>query len=214
MSTQEPALTTWTSTQGYALAIICLLVGMVVGYLFRAPAARAPQPAATAAAPVSASLDPHQMPTTEQMRHMAEKQAEPLLAELKQKPNDPVLLANVAKIYYQTENFGEAIAYYKKSLAIREDSNVRVNLGGAYFHSGDADSAIAEFERIAKADPKNDNALFNLGLVKWQSKMDTKGAIAAWQQLLRQNPNHPRRAEVEQLLARVKQHINPKPPKS
>jgi cytochrome c-type biogenesis protein CcmH/NrfG len=212
MSAQDPALRTWTSTQAYALALGCLLAGTAAGYLFRPPAARAPLPAATAAAPVPASLDPHQMPTTEQMRHMAEKQAEPLLAELKQKPNDPGLLAEVAKIYYQTEDFSDAIAYYKKSLAIREDSNVRINLGGVYFHSNDADAAIAEFERVAKADPRNDKALFNLGMVKWQGKMDGKSAIAAWQQLLRQSPNHPRRAEVEQLIARARQHANITPP--
>ena len=59
---------------------------------------------------------------------------------------------------------------------------------------------------MLKSDPDNANALFNLGMVKWQSKSDIDGALAAWQQLLKKYPNHPRRAEVEQLIARAKQH--------
>jgi len=41
--------------------------------------------------------------------------------------------------------------------------------------------------------------------------MDTQGAVEAWEQLLKQNPNHPRRADIEQMIARAKQHANLKP---
>ncbi len=38
------------------------------------------------------------------------------------------------------------------------------------------------------------------------SQGDREAAIAAWQKLLKTNPNHPKRAQVEELLAQAKQH--------
>jgi tetratricopeptide (TPR) repeat protein len=201
----------WTSTQVYVMAAICLLLGIAAGYLVRGPGqpvAVAPQ-ASTGASADAAAMQ--QQPTPEMMKRMAEKKAEPLLAQLKSNPKDPQLLAEIGNIYYDTQNFKEAIDYYSKSLAVKDDPNVRTDLGTAYFYAGDADTALAEFERTLKAFPNFDNALFNIGMVKFQGKMDTRGAIAAWEQLLKQNPNHPRRADIEQMIANAKQHANVKP---
>ena len=197
----------WTATHAYAFAVVCLLIGVVIGYLVRGTAPTAPQASTAAAAPAaSAPVDMSQQPTPDQMRRMADKQAEPLFAKLKQNPNDAAVLAQIAAIYYQTQNFPEAIGYYEKSLALKEDPEVRTNLGGVYYYERDADKAIAEFERALKSDPKNADALFNLGVARWQGKNDGDGAIAAWQQLLKDHPDHPRRRDVEQLIALVKKH--------
>jgi tetratricopeptide (TPR) repeat protein len=202
---------TWSSAQVYIMSAICLLLGIACGYLVRGPG----QPVAVAtqastAAPADAAAM-QQQPTPEMMKRMAEKKAEPLLAQLKSNPNDPQLLAEIGNIYYDTQNFKEAIDYYSKSLAVKDDPNVRTDLGTSYFYAGDADTALAEFDRTLKAFPNFDNALFNTGMVKFQGKMDTQGAIAAWEQLLKQNPNHARRADIEQMIARAKQHANLKP---
>jgi cytochrome c-type biogenesis protein CcmH/NrfG len=142
---------------------------------------------------------------------MADKRAEPLLAELKTKPDDPVLLAKVGNIYFATRNYSEACTYYQRSVDLKDDPALRVELGRAYFYAGNADSALGQFERVLKTDPANANAMFNIGMIKWQSKFDPDGAIAAWQQILKKHPNHPRRAEVEKLIARARQHRNLKP---
>lgn len=202
----------WTSTQVYVMAAICLLLGIAAGYLVRGPgqtAAIATQTQTGAATPDGANMQ--QPPTPEMMKRMADKKAEPLLARLQSTPNDPQLLAEIGNIYYDTQTFSEAIAYYQKSLAIKEDPNVRTDLGTAYFYTGDSDTALAQFDRTLKADPKFENALFNVGMVKFQGKMDVAGAVAAWEQLLKLSPNHPRRAEIEQLIARAKAHENVKP---
>ena len=144
--------------------------------------------------------------TPDQLRHMADKQAEPLLAQLQSTPNDPELLAKLGHIYYVTQNFKQASTYFKRSVDLRGDASVRTELGRAYYYAGDPDDALAEFENVLKSDPDNANALFNVGMVKWQSKSDVDGALAVWQQILKKYPNHPRRAEVEQLIARAKQH--------
>ena len=55
-----------------------------------------------------------------------------------------------------------------------------------------------------KTDPKNANALFNLGMMKWKGKDDAAAAIATWQELLRSNPNLDRKSTVEQMIAEAK----------
>ena len=71
----------WQTKQVYAMAAVCLVVGLAVGYLFRGSAATQVQNPAQAV-----HGGPNQMPTLDQMKHMADKQAEPLLAQLKTTP--------------------------------------------------------------------------------------------------------------------------------
>lgn len=200
-----------SSAHTYFLCAVCLVLGVACGYLVRGsgqtPApAQPPSQAQNTGAPASAQ------PTPEMIKHMADKQAEPLLAQLKVNPNDPQLIANIGNVYYNAQFFADAISYYTKSLQLKDDADIRTNLGTAFYYSGNADAAIAEFEKTLKAFPKSTNALFDLGMVKWQAKMDTKGAVAAWEKLLKESPNHPRRADVEQLIARARQHSNLPPP--
>ena len=200
--------TSWTSAQVYVMSAICLLLGIAVGYLVRGPG----QPVSnatptTAAAPADTSVPP----TPEMMKRMAETKAAPLLAQLQSSPNNAELLAEIGNVYYDTQNYQDAIAYYKKSLALKEDPGVRTDMGTSYFYTGDADAALAEFDRTLKINPTFENALLNVGIVKFNGKMDARGAIAAWEQLLKQNPNHPRRADIEQMIAQAKKHENVTP---
>jgi len=200
--------TSWTSTQVYVMSTICLLLGIAVGYLVRGPGQPVQAAPAATTQEAAAAQSP---PSPEQMKRMADKKAEPLLAQLQSKPNDPQLLAEIGNIYYDTQSFGDAIGYYKKSLEVKDDPNVRTDMGTAYFYTGDADTALAEFGRALKSNPNFENALFNTGMVKFQAKMDVDGAVAAWEQLLKVNPSSPRRADIEQLISRAKQHANLKP---
>jgi cytochrome c-type biogenesis protein CcmH/NrfG len=207
------ATTTWTSTQAYAIACICLLMGIAVGYLVRgAGQSAAPvQAQAGEAVPPADAAAMQQQPTPEQMKRMADKKAEPLLAQLQSDPNNPQLLAEIGNLYYDTQNYPDAIGYYQKSLALKEDPNVRTDMGTAYYYSGDADTGLAQFSRTLKEFPNFENALFNTGMVKFQAKMDVNGAIAAWEQMLKANPGSPRRAEIEKLIANARQHASVKP---
>lgn len=206
---------TWTSTQAYVLAIICLLVGVAVGYLVRgsaAPESTAPSTAASQPAAMPPGMGAGQQPTPEQMKHMAEKQAEPLLAQLKSTPNDPALLAQIGNVYYDAQVFKDAADYYSRSLGIDpKNANVRTDMGTAYYYMGDADRALKEFNTALQYDPKHGQTLFNMGMVKWQGKGDAPGAVETWQKLLQVVPDYPDRAKVEQLIDRAKQHTTMKP---
>jgi tetratricopeptide (TPR) repeat protein len=100
-----------------------------------------------------------------------------------------------------------AIDYYERSLKVQPaDTSVRTDLGTAYWYKGDADTAIAQFNKSLTHDSKKADTLFNLGIVKWQGKKDGPGAVAAWKKLLETNPACPEKGAVLQLMAQAQQH--------
>jgi cytochrome c-type biogenesis protein CcmH/NrfG len=207
----------WTSTQAYVMAVICLLIGVAVGYLLRGSAVSGGQSAAVAA-PVSGmpatpgSAGMNQQPSPEQLKQMADKQAAPLLERLKTSPNDPALLADIGNIYYDAQTYSEAVNYYGRSLkADPTNANVRTDMGTAYYYMGDSDRALSELQTALKYDPKHAQTFFNIGMIKWQAKMDINGAIAAWQELLAKNPDYPEKEKVQELIAQASKHSNIKP---
>ncbi|HVO82430.1 MAG TPA: tetratricopeptide repeat protein [Terriglobales bacterium] len=195
------------------MAAGCLLAGLLIGYLFRG--SESPKlvgdagPASTlqGSGPAAAHEGPQAMPTLEQMKHMADKQAEPLLAQLKTDPGNAELLVHIAYIYKSTHQFQEATSYLDKALQL-DPKNVRARseLASCLYYTGDVDGAIRQLEQAVKDDPKNANSLFNLGVIRWQGKKDGSGAIAAWQQLLKSNPGleASKKDQVEKLIAEVR----------
>jgi len=207
----------WTSTQAYVMAVLCLLVGCAVGYLLRGSVggSTAPAPVAQQQGMPPAGMGGNgqqQMPTPEQLKAMADKQAAPLLEQLKSKPNDPALLAQIGNAYYDVQIFPLAISYYQKALvADPKNVPVRTDMATALFYSGNLDQSIVEFDHALKDDPKNSNALFNRGIVKWQGKMDVNGAMADWTLLLKQDPNYEQADKVKMYITQAKKHANIKP---
>ncbi len=126
------------------------------------------------------------------------RRPQPLLAQLKSEPNNAELLYKIGNLYYDAQQYPDAVAYYERSLKINPNAtDVRTDLGTAYHLIGQPDRAISEYDEVLKVDSKHANALFNEGMVKWQDKMDMKGAIAAWQHLLDTNPDYPQRDRVQ-----------------
>jgi tetratricopeptide (TPR) repeat protein len=151
------------------------------------------------------------MPSMAEMKQMAVKQAAPLLAKLKNNPNDTAVLVQVAAVYHTTYQFKEAATYYGKAVQL-DPKNVatRTKLASSLYRSGDADGAMAQLNQALTYDPKDANALFDLGIIRVQAKHDAKGAVVAWQQLLRANPqlSPDRKEAVEKLIAAVQASLN------
>jgi cytochrome c-type biogenesis protein CcmH/NrfG len=78
-------------------------------------------------------------------------------------------------------------------------------MASCLYYGGDVDGAISQLQQSLRYDPKDANSLFNLGMVKWQGKKDSKGALAAWQLLLKSNPqlSADRKATVEKLMGDI-----------
>lgn len=185
----------------YLMAVVCLVLGLGIGYAMRGiekPAAR-PLPAAAPSASRHA-------PTLDDMKRMADQQAAPLLAKLKNAPNDSSLLVQVAAIYHGSHQFKEAASYYDR--AVQSDPKsvaLRTKLASSLYRSGDIDGAITQLNSGLRYEPNDANSLFDLGMIRLQGKGDGKGALAAWRQLLKSNPqlSADRRTEVQKLMADV-----------
>lgn len=211
---KSSATESWSSTQAYTLAVICLLAGVAGGWLFRGsqPAAVAAQVASANTTPTELGTNPTAQPTPAQMKKMAAVSAGPLLTQLAAEPNNSSLLANIGNVYYDAQQYPEAIDYYRRALQIQPaDAAVRTDMATAIWYAGDADTAIAEFNKSLSYEPTKANTLFNLGIVKWQGKMDIPGAIAAWQKLIETNPHYEGKEKVEELIAQAKKHAGVKP---
>ncbi len=204
----------WTSVQAYTLAVICLLVGIAGGWFIRGsqnPAAAATR-GATEPVPSGTPDGSNQAPTPAQMQKMADTQAGPLIEKLAADPSNAVLLESIGNIYYDAQQFPTAIDYYQRALKIHpENTGVRTDMATAIWYTGNADGAIAEFQKSLSYDPNKANTLFNLGVVEWQGKMDIDKAVANWQKLLDKNPEYPEKDKVLELMAQAKKHSGVKP---
>jgi tetratricopeptide (TPR) repeat protein len=210
MSNVKKTSNEWTSVQAYALSVLCLVIGLAGGWFIRGSQSST-RPVETGSAP-SQDAGAMGQPTPEQLRHMADKQASPLLDALQKDQSNPDLLAKVGNVYYDAQQYPVAIDYYQRSLKVKPaDASVRTDMATAYWYTGSADTAISELNRALADEPNKPNALFNLGVVQWQGKMDIKGALATWQRLLDTNPNYEGKPKVLELMAQVRKHSGLKP---
>jgi cytochrome c-type biogenesis protein CcmH/NrfG len=198
----------WTGRQAYLLAAFCLLLGVALGYLFRGSASPAAAQAAASTTTQQGSGFQKQQPDPNAQAALTQAAA-PLLEAVNKDPNDFDSLVKLGDLFYDGKQFPSAIQYYERALVIHpENPDVRTDMGTAYWYMGDAEKALASMETSLKYRPGHPQTLFNLGWVRWQGKQDPKGAIEAWQQLLKANPDYPQRQQVEQYIAKAKEHAS------
>jgi cytochrome c-type biogenesis protein CcmH/NrfG len=193
----------WTTREAYLLAMVCLAIGVIAGYLLHNPGMpnqRTPVAPTTGsnpgtsepapAAPSAASLGPV---------------LQPMLDALKVDPRNFDTLVGVGNTYYDHQLYSEAVKYYERALEVRPNEiNVRTDLGTSYYYLGQPQKAIAEFQKSLVLNPTHANTLFNLGVVKKDGLHDNAGAIAAWEKLLKTNPDYPNRQRVLDLIEQAK----------
>lgn len=208
--TDRTQVMNWTLQNAIILAVVCLLVGIAGGWMLgglQSPSATDTALNANTAAPVGqVGGAMSQVSTAERAQQMADSQAEPLIQKLKATPNDAELLTKIGDIYYDAQLYAIAIDYYGRALKQKPaDVSVRTDMATAYWYMGNADTAIAEYNKALGYEPTSANALFNRGLVKWKGKGDAAGALADWDKLLKTNPNYEAKDNVLKMIAEVKQ---------
>jgi cytochrome c-type biogenesis protein CcmH/NrfG len=199
----------------YSMAAIYLAAGLAIGYLLHA--SRSPElPARANSIGATEQSRPGMTavgnsPSLQQLQHMADEQAAPLLVKLKSDPDNSALLLQIGAIYHSAHQFKQAAAFYDRAAQV-DSKNVtaRTKLAISLYRSGDVDGALEQLNRVLKADPDDANALFNVGMIRLQGKHDGAGAVAAWRQLLKTNPqlSEDRKVEVQKLMAGVQTSLN------
>jgi tetratricopeptide (TPR) repeat protein len=194
----------WTRRQAAVLFAVCLAAGIAGGWTirgFNTPASGNAAPA-TSSASLPANAAP---PSAARLKEMADQQAAPLVEKLEADPKNPDLLTGIGNLYYDAQQYPIAVDYYGRVLEVKPaDAAVRTDMGTAYWYMGNADQALAEFNKALGYAPNNPNTLFNRGLVRWKGKKDGPGATADWQKLLAVDPNYAEKDQINQMLAEMK----------
>ena len=191
------------------MASVCLVIGLGTGYLIRGSQSPSSKGQASETASVSTPRGTSAMtgsaPNLDQMKHMALKTAEPLLAKLKDDPNNADLLNQVGNVYRATHQFKEAATYYDKALKVDpKNPAIRTDLASCLYYTGDVDGAIAQLEKSLTYDPKFSGALFNLGIMKLKGKNDRAGAITAWERLAKVTADPQQRQKIKAMIDQLK----------
>jgi hypothetical protein len=153
---------------------------VVLGYFFRgaaAPAEAAGGSSARSAGAQQGMSAAQPQPSPEQQKEMADRTATPLLENLKSNPNDSSVLVKLGSIYYDAQQFRQTIQYYER-----------------------------EFQKSLKSRPGHRETLFNLGVVRWQAKMDPKGGGAGMRGVVEAEPELSQRQQVLELIETAKMH--------
>lgn len=113
-----------------------------------------------------------------------------LEAEVTAKPENFASWVQLGHLYFDTGQHEKAIAAYTTSLKYHSgDANLLTDLGVMYRETKQPQKAIEMFEKAQAMDSQHQPSRFNEGIVRLYDLNDTKGAIAAWEELLTINPD-------------------------
>ena len=170
---------------GIAGTLFGLIIGWVLGSQQAARTARALPPPVAQAAPAQSSPTPQPVP-------IDSARVKALEASAAQNPKDPQPRVQLGNMFFDAEQFREAIGWYEQALALNpKDANVSTDLGVAYYYTNQPDRALAQFDHSLKVDPGHIKTLLNVGIVRAFGKQDLPGAAKAWQQVVDLSPNSP-----------------------
>ncbi len=205
MKNQTPNKTAgWTNTQVYTAIVVVLILGGIGGYLLHTSGTPAESSSTTSMS--NPTLPPSAIAGAAQQT--LDAQTKPLQQRLNANPKDVSTLVELGNIYFDASQWSPAIDYYTRALnETPRNPDVRTDMGIAYFYSGNPDRALKEFDQALKDDPRHAQTLYNVGVVKMNGKNDPKGAIAAWESLLKIDPAYRDRAKVESLMAEAKSKV-------
>jgi cytochrome c-type biogenesis protein CcmH/NrfG len=182
---------------GIAGALFGLIIGWVLGSQQAARTARALPPPVAQAAPAPSS-NPQPAPVDPERVKAME-------AVAAQNPRDPQPRVQLGNMFFDAEQFREAITWYEQALMLNaKDANVSTDLGVAYYYTNQPDRALAQFDHSLKVDPKHIKTLLNVGIVRAFGKQDLPGAARAWQQVVDLSPDSPEGQAAKKGLEGIK----------
>jgi len=204
----------YSAGRDYMLASFAILAITIVAYVAAGPEPYRGQPSEAAAQGQASNsgangangeLPPGHPamptgPTPEQKQRMAA-----LEAQLKTNPNDIETKLQLANLYYDVEQFPEALPLYQDYLKVHpENDSARSDMAVALFAMRNMDQAIAELKAINRRSPKFQPATLNLFLV-YVGKRDRDSAEYWLQQTIAIDPASPQGVRAKEILAELQQ---------
>ena len=124
---------------------------------------------------------------------------------VKKDPKNLPAWVELGNLYFDSDQPKESIEAYSQYLAVKPDNpDVRTDMGIMYRKLGQFDRAIEEFRKAAQNDLKHINSRYNIGLVLLHDRQDMKGAIKAWEEFLKVDPNSERAQRIKAQIEKMK----------
>jgi len=124
---------------------------------------------------------------------------------VKKDPKNLPAWVELGNLYFDSHRPEEAIEAYRQYLAIKPDNpDVRTDMGIMYRNLGQFDRALEEFRKAAQSNPKHANSRYNIGVVLLHDKQNIKGAIKAWEEYLKVDPNSERAQRIRAQIDKMK----------
>jgi cytochrome c-type biogenesis protein CcmH/NrfG len=167
------------------VALIALVVGFLGGIFYSAL-----QSSPTGSVQTTSGLPPQQQ---QQQGGLSNEQARNILSleqEVAVNPTNLNAWTELGNVYFDTNNFPKAIRAYEKSIELSpNNANVLTDLGVMYRRNGQTNKALEAFDRAIAVSPSHEQSRFNKGIVLRYDLNDRDGAVKAWEELLKINPN-------------------------
>jgi len=168
------------------VALIALVVGFLGGVFYSAL-----QSGPTGS--VQTTSGPPQQQQQQQQGGLTNEQARNILAleqEVAVNPTNGNAWTQLGNVYFDTNNVPKAIRAYEKSIELSPNNpNVLTDLGVMYRRNGQPDKALEAFDMAIAVSPGHEQSRFNKGIVLRYDLNDRDGAVKAWEELLKINPN-------------------------
>jgi cytochrome c-type biogenesis protein CcmH/NrfG len=178
------------------------LFGLIIGWVLGTQQAKRTAPVA---APVAQSAPAQQQPGQAGPVPIDPARVTALQDAAAKNPKDPQPRVQLGNIFFDGEQYSQAITWYEQALAIEpRDPNVSTDLGVAYYYTNQPDRALAQFDRSLAIDPSHIKTLLNVGIVRAFGKQDLAGAGKAWQQVVDLAPNSPEGQAAQKGLEGIK----------
>ncbi len=185
-------------TESLVFGVTGTLFGFIVGWVIGTQQSGKPGSmpiSAPAAQSAPASMAPATRPPLD------EAQARNLQNIADRDPNNVPSRVDLGNLYFDSERYPDAIKWYEQALKLApRDVNVSTDLAVSYYYIGQVDQALKQFDFSLGIDPKHLKTLLNQGIVRAFGRQDLKGAMAAWQEVIRLAPDSQEGASAKRAL--------------
>jgi tetratricopeptide (TPR) repeat protein len=182
-----------TKQNAVMIGLICLMIGFTVGVVFTS---------------YKLKQSINKSPENTQAIDYGKKEME-LKNELSNNPGNGTAWTQLGHVYYDTDQYVNAITAYQKSLEIEPgNANILTDLGVMYRRNKQPEEAIKSYDKAIAADPKIEGARFNKGIV-WMNDLNERDkALAVWEELLSINPifMSSKDQSLDQLIKHYREH--------
>jgi len=139
------------------------LLGLVIGSMVIGPRLASKPTAAAAPTSEAAPVAAAQTASAAGANPMGAifQQISNLKQEIERDPNNVAALMQLGTMYMDAGKFPQAIEYFERALAVRNDPQLRTDLGICYRNNGDAAKSLAQFREVVQSNPEQWQALFN-----------------------------------------------------